>query len=144
MTTSQRGILACLENISAKYYPIPNSIVVERSESRVVFNYFELRYSDERIIPERLKEAKIYDVRIRLIEAWIAENVFYYMYEHADKLDVKTTDVRIRIAINQINKIPGLSKDTKLYWIEWLCELYKARMKARMDYYLKHIVKLPF
>lgn len=100
--------------------------------------------TDLNILPELLREASLYDIRIKILEYWVRDNVFKYMYEHVEPTHIKTTDTKLRIAINQISNLKSLPSDIKLYWIEWLCELYRVRTRAVMEYYVKYIVKLPF
>lgn len=129
-------------NVQSKYMFMEESIKVTDTENSTVFHY--IPDSDRNVLPEKLKATRIYDIRIRLLETWITKNIFIYMVAHPDNPETKTTDIRLRIAISQINKLTSLPHDAKLYWIEWLCALYKARMRAKMDYYLKHIVQIPF
>lgn len=100
--------------------------------------------TDLNILPRTIRYASLYDINIKILEFWIRNNIFKYMYENINTTSINTLDIRLRIAINQISKLKSLPSDTKLYWIEWICDLYKARMRARMEYYLKYIVKLPF
>lgn len=123
---------------SSKFKPIKKL----SGEIAHVFTY--IQNSDLTIMPKSIKEASMYDIRIQMLAYWIRLNVFDYMYSHVNPVDTNTTDVRIRIAINHINKLQSLPNDAKLMWINWLCELYKVRLKAVMDYYLIKIVQLPF
>ena len=54
-----------------------------------------------------------------------------------------TYDVRLRIAINNIDKT-NLTKEEKIKWNEQLIELYHNRLQSCFNYYYDKIIQLPF
>lgn len=98
---------------------------------------------DGNVIPEKWQN-HLQNPTIKEIAKWITKNIFTFMYTNIEKMPVITTDVRMRIVINKINNLTCLYQEAKLQWINWLCELYRVRMRVIMDYYCREIIKIPF
>lgn len=81
------------------------------------------------------------------IVKWINEKIFTaeinQLMKNRQPL-IETSLVRLRIAVNLIDKLDSLKKEEKDEWILHLQNLFHQRHLALSNFYLYEIVKLPF
>lgn len=81
------------------------------------------------------------------IVKWINEKIFTAEINQLMKDRqplIETSLVRLRIAVNLIDKLDSLKKEEKDEWILHLQNLFHQRHLALSKFYLYEIVKLPF
>lgn len=79
---------------------------------------------------------------IHTIEMYIQNEVMLRMLNNAEFPQTKTELVKLKIAVNKIFSLTFLPAEDKIWWSEWVKELYWERKKVLHQWYLENI--LPF
>lgn len=121
---------------------IPDTIV--NKQNVIVFTTV---YNDLNVIPtEWYENGLACKNEIQEAARWINKNVFQLMINNLlwkNKTDCTTELVKKRIFVTMLSKLPISNRD-KIDWEFWINDLYWARKRAIVDYYLSDIVNLPF
>lgn len=104
-------------------------------------------YNDLNVIPAKWYETGLACVKeVQQLANWLNKNVFQLMINNLlwkNKVNCTTELVKKRIFVTMLKTIP--IKDTdKIDWEFWVNELYWARKRAVINYYLDDIIELPF
>lgn len=108
---------------------------------------FTTVYNDMNVIPTVWYENGLACVEeVQQMASWLNKNVFQLMINNLlwkNKTDCTTELVKKRIFTTKLKALP-IKEIDKIDWEFWVNELYWARKRAVIDYYLSEIVKLPF
>jgi hypothetical protein len=104
-------------------------------------------YNDMNVIPIEWYENGLACVKeVQQMASWLNKNVFQLMINNLlwkNKMDCTTELVKKRIFISKLKNLP-ITETNKIDWEFWVNELYWARKRAIIDYYLSNVVELPF
>lgn len=104
-------------------------------------------YNDMNVIPTEWYENGLACVsEVQQMASWLNKNVFQLMINNLlwkNKTDCTTELVKKRIFVSKLKNLP-ITETNKIDWEFWVNELYWARKRAIIDYYLSDIVALPF
>ena len=104
-------------------------------------------YNDMIVIPTEWYENGLACVsEVQQMASWLNKNVFQLMINNLlwkNKTDCTTELVKKRIFVSKLKNLP-IAETNKIDWEFWVNELYWARKRAIIDYYLSDIVELPF
>lgn len=104
-------------------------------------------YNDMNVIPTEWYENGLACVKeVQQMASWLNKNVFQLMINNLlwkNKTDCTTELVKKRIFTTNLKTLP-IKETDKIDWEFWVNEIYWARKRAVIDYYLSEIVKLPF
>lgn len=104
-------------------------------------------YNDMNVIPTEWYENGLACVsEVQQMASWLNKNVFQLMINNLlwkNKTDCTTELVKKRIFVSKLKNLP-IAETNKIDWEFWVNELYWARKRAIIDYYLSDIVALPF
>lgn len=104
-------------------------------------------YNDMNVIPTEWYENGLACVNeVQQMASWLNKNVFQLMINNLlwkNKTDCTTELVKKRIFVSKLKDLP-IAETNKIDWEFWVNELYWARKRAIIDYYLSDIVALPF
>lgn len=104
-------------------------------------------YNDMNVIPTEWYENGLACVsEVQQMASWLNKNVFQLMINNLlwkNKTDCTTELVKKRIFVSKLKDLP-IAETNKIDWEFWVNELYWARKRAIIDYYLSDIVELPF
>lgn len=104
-------------------------------------------YNDLNVIPSEWYENGLACTKeVQQEASWLNKNVFQLMINNIvwrNKTDCTTELVKKRIFVTKLKQL-NIPEKAKIDWEFWVNELYWARKRAILDYYLDEIIKLPF
>lgn len=104
-------------------------------------------YNDLNVIPAKWYETGLACVKeVQQLANWLNKNVFQLMINNLlwkNKVKCTTELVKKRIFVSMLKTVPIKDAD-KIDWEFWVNDLYWARKRAIINYYLNDIVELPF
>lgn len=108
---------------------------------------FTTVYNDLNVIPTNWYENGLACItEVQQTASWLNRNVFQLMINNLlwkNKTDCATELVKKRIFVSKLKNL-SIKETDKIDWEFWVNELYWARKRAIIDYYLSDIVELPF
>lgn len=108
---------------------------------------FTTVYNDLNVIPTNWYENGLACIaEVQQTASWLNRNVFQLMINNLlwkNKTDCTTELVKKRIFVSKLKRL-SIKETDKIDWEFWVNELYWARKRAIIDYYLSDIVELPF
>lgn len=133
-------------------YKLDNIYSVDNNDGLIYLGKASSIYKDLTPIPWDYRTYKLagipYDVFTSCIQIvrWINNKIFTKSLHDMMKgfYEPLTLNVRLRIAVNRILRIEGLSEEQKEEWLAHLHNLFYTRTRALFHYYDEHILKLPF
>ena len=104
-------------------------------------------YNDMSTVPKSLLPKSHTSNKCKKIIHWINEKIFFCSIKQLQMNRNPfffTELVRLRIAVNLIDKVDDLKKEEKDEWQMQLKEVYYERKHILQEYYITNIAQLPF